>query len=378
VYRELQSNLGVPVTAIYGSDFSVAGYRDQEFGTSFRWDTDLLSGYSSSYLSTVAAGGARRAGAVPARGVRAALRAAEPAAILLTGYSPSFYRSAWIAALRPRRPLLLRAETTDHARSRGAAHEWVRTVALRLLYRSCARLLYVGQRSRNHFRRLGVPENKLVFSPYCVDVAAFDCGEEARTRLRQTTRDRLSVRDTDSVILFSGKLSPRKAPDLLLRAVRSLPSEIRSRLAVVFLGSGELQSALEQMAAASPAVGARFLGFQNQTQLSPYYHAADLLALPSLHSETWGLVVNEGLHHGLPCVVSDAVGCAPDLIEPGGTGEVAATGSVESLAAALHRALILVGRPDIRARCRERVSGYTVGKAAAGIAQAYWAVVKRQ
>jgi len=186
------------------------------------------------------------------------------------------------------------------------------------------------------------------------------------------------VRDTDSVILFSGKLSPRKAPDLLLRAVRSLPSEIRSRLAVVFLGSGELQSALEQMAAASPAVGARFLGFQNQTQLSPYYHAADLLALPSLYSETWGLVVNEALHHGLPCVVSDAVGCAPDLIEPGGTGEVAATGSVESLAAALHRALILVGRPDIRARCRERVSGYTVGKAAAGIAQAYWAVVKRQ
>ena len=32
VYRAVQRDFGVPVTAIYGSDFSVAGYRDREFG----------------------------------------------------------------------------------------------------------------------------------------------------------------------------------------------------------------------------------------------------------------------------------------------------------------------------------------------------------
>ena len=137
------------------------------------------------------------------------------------------------------------------------------------------------------------------------------------------------------MILFSGKLSPRKAPDLLLQAIRAVPSEIRDRMTVAFLGSGELRATLEQTATAPPPIAVRFLGFQNQSQLSPYYHAADLLALPSLHSETWGLVVNEALHHGLPCVVSDAVGCAPDLIEPGVTGEIAAAGSAENLAAAI-------------------------------------------
>jgi glycosyltransferase involved in cell wall biosynthesis len=138
-----------------------------------------------------------------------------------------------------------------------------------------------------------------------------------------------------------------------------------------------LQGALEQLAAGSPAIRARFTGFQNQTQLSPYYHAADLLALPS-RSETWGLVVNEALHHGVPCVVSEGVGCAPDLIEPGITGEIAATGSAESLAAAINRALALVGRPEIRERCCDKVSGYTVEKAAQGIAQAYREVVQAQ
>jgi|HubBroStandDraft_1064217.scaffolds.fasta_scaffold01155_9 glycosyltransferase involved in cell wall biosynthesis len=375
VYRELESTLGIPVTAIYGSDFSVAGYRDREFGASFRWDTDLLSGHSVSFLSTVAAGGARSADRVSARGLGAALRAAKPGAILLTGYSPRFYRAAWVAAWRARRPLLLRAETTDHAQNRGMARERVRTAALRLLYRSCARFLYVGQRSSDHFRRLGIPREKLVFSPYCVDTKAFEPSEEARGRLRAATRESLGIRETEPLILFSGKLSERKAPGLVLRAVKSLPGETRSRITVAFMGSGELQPALEQLAGSSPKIATHFLGFQNQTQLSPYYHAADLLVLPSLHSETWGLVVNEALHHGVPCVVSDAVGCAPDLIEPNVTGEIAASGSAESLAAAIENALALVGRAEIRERCREKVSAYTVEKAAQGIAGAYRAVV---
>ena len=164
----------------------------------------------------------------------------------------------------------------------------------------------------------------------------------------------------------------------MLRAAGLQPPEIRRRITVAFLGSGELQAELEQLAQGPPIIATRFLGFQNQTQLSPYYHAADLLVLPSLHSETWGLVVNEALHHGVPCVVSEAVGCAPDLAEPGVTGEIAATGSAESLAAAIARALPLAGRPEIRERCRAKVSGYTVEKAAQGIAQAYWEAVKPQ
>ena len=59
VYRELQTRLGISVSAIYASDFSVAGYVDTEFGTSFAWDTDLLSGYEYQFLARVAHGGAR-------------------------------------------------------------------------------------------------------------------------------------------------------------------------------------------------------------------------------------------------------------------------------------------------------------------------------
>jgi glycosyltransferase involved in cell wall biosynthesis len=376
VYRVLQSQFRIPVTVIYGSDFSVVGYQDREFGATFAWDTDLLSGYTPLFLSRVSQGGARSVEEVSARRLARALPQAVPKAVLVVGYSPRFHQVALYQAWRAKYPILFRGETTDHARRRGPCKSWIWERTLRCIYQVCNRLLYVGQRSHRHFKRLGCPDEKLVFSPYCVDVSPFEPDEAARARCRPVVRQSLGITEAQTVLLFSGKFSLRKGPDLLLRAIKELPTEIRRHIVVVFLGSGELRETLQALAQGPPPIEAVFLGFQNQTLLSRYYHAADMLILPSQHSETWGLVVNEALHHGLPCVLSASVGCAPDLIDPGVTGDIFETGSARSLAAAIRRAMALIGRPEIRERCRQKVSGYTVVKAAEGIARAYRAVVQ--
>ena len=61
---------------------------------------------------------------------------------------------------------------------------------------------------------------------------------------------------------------------------------------------------------------ASFTGFLNQKEISKAYVVADCLVLPSDYRETWGLVVNEAMASGLPCIVSDACGCAEDLALP--------------------------------------------------------------
>jgi glycosyltransferase involved in cell wall biosynthesis len=374
VYRTLQQEFEVPVTAIYGSDFSVAGYADEEFGASFAWDTDLLSGYTAVFLSRVSEGGATSARQVSAQGLGQALRQARPGTVLMTGYSPRFHQVAFLSTWRAGYPILFRGETTDHARPRGFAKAWLRDRALQVLYRRCAALLHVGQRSYAHLRRLGRGDQLPVFSPYCVDTIPFQTCEDASARLRPATREQLRIGESETVILFSGKLSSRKGPGILLEALKLLPPEVRERMVLVFLGDGELKGKLERQGRMDPHVALRFLGFQNQTQLSRYYHASDLLVLPSIASETWGLVVNEALHHGIPCVVSEAVGCAPDLVEPGVTGEVARAGSAFDLCSAIQRAIPLTGRLEIREACRQKASNYSVEKAAEGIAQAYWTV----
>lgn len=375
LYRLLQQRHGVPVTAIYGSDFSVAGYRDAEFGATFKWDVDLLSGYSSVFLSRVADGGAPTADEVTTQGLLATLRSLRPDTVMIVGYSPRFHRDAWLAAWRTGSRILFRGETNDDAVRRPWWKQLGRDAALRTAYRTCSRLLYVGRRSREHFERLGIASDRLVLSPYCVDTSAFETTDAAREAWRGETRQALGVSADDHVLLYSGKLSWRKGVDLLVEAAKGLPASLRERTVLAFLGDGAMRADLEQLAAQEPRVRTVFLGFKNQRQLSRYYHAADLLVLPSRHSETWGLVVNEALHHGLPCVVSDRVGSSPDLIDAGQTGHTFEAGSARSLSDALAESVSLCGHERVRNACRTKVAGYTTDRAAAGIAEAYASLV---
>jgi glycosyltransferase involved in cell wall biosynthesis len=374
VFRALHQQCGVPLQVIYASDFSVAGYRDAGFGLKLAWDADLLSGYPSRFLARVADGGPRSFEEVSGRGVAAALSRLRPSAVLVCGYRPHFHRAAFFQAWRSGCAVLFRAETTD-AEPRGRVATAVRRAALRMLYDRCARLLYIGERSRRHFESLRCDASRLVFSPYCTDTASFQADEAARVRLRAPLREALGVGPDDLVLLFAGKLTSKKRPDLLVQAMRRLRTSSPRPVVGFFLGDGGLRGELETAVAREPRVRAHFAGFKNQSELSPYYHVADLLVLPSQHSETWGIVVNEALCHGLPSVVSSAVGCAADLVKPGETGEVFDVGSAEGLEAAILRALRLVDRGEIRVVCRRLADQYSVERAAVGIANAYRSVV---
>jgi len=137
------------------------------------------------------------------------------------------------------------------------------------------------------------------------------------------------------------------------------------------VGDGPLRAQVEQQLAARPAVSASFVGFQNQDTLASYYQAADLLVLPSRERETWGVVVNEALLNGLPCIVSDRVGCHPDLIKPGVTGEVCPAHDVQGLAQSIQTLFDRVPSASISADCRELAGRYSVSAAAEGIAKAW-------
>lgn len=366
VYRTVQQQFGVPTTVIYASDFSISGYRDGEFGASFAWDTDLLSGYTSHFLSRVATSGPQSYATVTAARLAPLLKQLDFRAVLLLGYQPRFHLDAFWAARRTGVPLLLRAEAADRNSARSSGKQVVRDTFLRGFYRQFARILTIGAESRAHYRRLGYPEERLIVAPYCVDTSVFAPASGA-----PAIRSEFNLPDDQIVLLFSGKLVPRKAPDKLIAALKQLSAAERARITLLFLGDGELRPTLEAAVHAEPRIDARFVGFKNQSELSPYYHAADLLVLPSSSGETWGLVVNEALYHGVPCVVSDRVGCAPDLIQPGITGEIFTADAVDSLADALRRAFRLLDQPGTADRCRALVAQYSVEAAARGLAQAY-------
>ena len=115
-----------------------------------------------------------------------------------------------------------------------------------------------------------------------------------------------------------------------------------------------------------------FAGFLNQTEMPAAYVATDCLVLPSDYGETWGLVVNEAMACGKPALVSDRVGCGPDLITPGETGALFPFGDVPALAAQITAlaanppALVRMGQ---QARLRV-MDGYSVQRAVSGVLDA--------
>ena len=252
-------------------------------------------------------------------------------------------------------PYLLRGESHADTSATGLRRLGRHTLASYTV-KGAAGALPIGRLNLDFYNRYGpVPS---FWAPYTVDNERFRSVAE-KAKLERT--ERLTSLDLDPqrpVVIFSGKLIPRKRP---LDAVEAI-QRCEGRVSLLILGDGLLRDRIRRFEARLPI---RCVGFVNQADLSRWYACGDVLALPS-EKEPWGVTVNEGMACGLVPVVSDAVGCAPDLVE--GVGEVVPAGDIDKLTAALLKASF--DAPSRAAGIRRRLAHFTVAETADGYEQA--------
>jgi glycosyltransferase involved in cell wall biosynthesis len=134
------------------------------------------------------------------------------------------------------------------------------------------------------------------------------------------------MKEQDLVLLFAGKMEPKKDPFFLIELAGRIA---HPRLKIIFTGNGILEADLKRAAAGDPRI--LFLDFQNQRQMPVVYRLADIFILPSRGpGETWGLAVNEAMACGRAIGVSDMAGGAVDLVRDGENGIVFAPGDVDT------------------------------------------------
>lgn len=369
LFRELAQRLDLEVFFAHrqsASEQAAAGY-----GVAFDWDLDLLDGYRHAFLVNRA----RRPGVGRFSGcdtpeIDEHIRGGGFDAFLVTGWHLKCYWQAVAACRRAGVPVMVRGDS-QLLTPRSSIKRWLKALVYPWLLRRLDAALYVGQRNRDYLVHYGVPGNRLFFVPHCVDTAFF--ANAAVPEDRSATRASWGISCAGAAILFAGRLVDFKRPADLLEALAVLRGQ-GCDVAAVFAGEGEKRTGLETLGQRL-GVPAVFLGFQNQTALPAVYAGADALVLPSDGAETWGLVVNEALACGTPCVVSDACGCAPDMIVPGVTGTVYPYGDISALAKAIQSSLCIPrNTPAIRARS----DAYSVSAAAAGILDACsWLIERR-
>ena len=367
-FRNLAAQPGLDVEVLFGHYASGREQAQAGFGVEFDWDIPLLDGYAHRFLTNVASQpSVNTFKGIDTPGIGQVLRQGRFDAVLALGWHTRGYWQAIQACWREGTAVMARSDSHLHD-----ARPLLTRLAKELPYRYfISRLdacLPVGSWSRDYFLHYGARPERTFLVPHC---AALHPEAERPAALRLAGRQTWDLPQDALVCLLAGKLIPRKCP---LDFVRAIAHASRSAAVVgLVAGDGPLREETSRLAQDLNAP-VRFAGFLNQGEMCRAYAAADVLVLPS-SQETWGLVANEAMAWGLPCVVSELVGCGPDLVEEGVTGFTVPLHDFETLAG---RLALLADDPTARRamseQARPRIAHFTPQAATDGVLQAMAAI----
>ncbi len=276
-----------------------------------------------------------------------------PHVVVVPGWSLFAAQAAILWSRLHRVPYVITSESHALAPRRRWA-EALKAILLPRLIAPAAGFLVTGRMSGAFLERYGADSTHIRVFANTPDAESLKAHAAERSAQRDDVRRGYGFDPDDIVVVSVARLLPQKALDVLIRAVAS--SGIPMRLLLV--GGGPERTALEALAGVE-RVDATFAGHLGGDDLVDAYLAGDIFALLS-RREPWGVVVNEALACGLPVVLSDRVGAAYDLVEPGGNGIIVPADDIRAAAVALGQ---LAGDPDLRrrwgTRSRELIAGWT-------------------
>lgn len=317
VFQLLQTRGVINIRVFYtNGEQAKEGKFDKGFGRQIKWDLPLLDGYDHCFVANKAKEpGSHHYGGIDNPSLIRDIEDWGATAVLIFGWKFRSHLKA-LRHFKGRIPVLFRGDSTllDETSGLKAA---IRRQVLRWVYRHIDIGLYVGKHNKAFYLTHGLREEQLVYAPHAVDNDRFSAWGDQQAATLASWKQQLGIRPDDFVILFAGKLIPKKNPDFLLRLGEVLSNEPNIRILMV--GNGELEQELKQRTEGKEQF--IWLDFQNQTLMPLIYRLGDLFVLPSLGpGETWGLAINEAMDCGLPVAATDRCGGAVDLILPGQNG----------------------------------------------------------
>jgi glycosyltransferase involved in cell wall biosynthesis len=183
-------------------------------------------------------------------------------------------------------------------------------------------------------RAIGVPKGKLTVVPNVIERPNLPRGEKRR----------------DKRLIYAGRLTTEKGPDLMLDLARRLPAA-----EVILAGDGIMREPLQAAAARSGLTNVTFTGPLDRPALERLYASATAVVLPSRCMENSPQTMLEAMACGRAVIVPDHPTLGQWVVD-GETGRVFPAGSGESLAAVAEQVLAdPAGREQMERRAAERI-----------------------
>ena len=282
---------------------------DPDFGKFIGWDIPLLDGYNYKFLNNIS----KDPGSHHFRGIinptlNREIEVWGTDIVWIWGWAFDSHLKA-LRYFKGKKEVWFRGDSTLLDEPNGISFKKiVRRIFLIWVYRHVDKVFYVGTHNKEYFIKHKINDSQLIYAPHAIDNFRFSdpTGEKLKRALK--LRKKLGFHNSDLVLLFAGKLEPRKNPSFLIELMNALESD---NIKLLIVGSGPLESNLKQELNNCNRVF--FLDFQNQSQMPILYRLADFYILPSV-SETWGLAINEALASGTKVIGSKFCGGTIDLI----------------------------------------------------------------
>jgi glycosyltransferase involved in cell wall biosynthesis len=261
--------------------------------------------------------------------MRAVLKEFSPDVIAVNGWGDFGSLQVLKCGADLKRPMVMMSESTVWDEKRAGWKEWTKGRIVRL----CSAGLAGGTPHADYLVKLGIPRERVFLGYDTVDNDYF-AGQTAEARKREA-EIRQKHQLPPKYFLASARFIEKKNLPRLLEAYARYrqfakpPAELWD---LVLLGDGAMRKTLEsQVASLTLQAHVMMPGFKQYPDLPAFYAFAGAFVHAST-TEQWGLVVNEAMAAGLPVLVSNRCGCAPDLVKEGINGFTFDPFDVETLA----------------------------------------------
>lgn len=339
LYKYLNEH-GVKTKAWYGSDESIKGGMDKQFGTEVKWDIPLLQGYQYQFFKNYSWKSSHFNGffGLINLGMIGRLFSMPKSVIVVHGWhyfthlmvlllGKMFGHTVCLRCEMPLNQEMLKTGWKQSLKKFGLKH---------FLFPRINYFLNIGTQNRLFYKSLGIADNRIIFCPYSVDNDRFRAERKEYIPQLSQIRASLGIAEGDKVILYSGKYISKKRPIDLLNAYIKLN---QPNCWLLMVGEGELRGEMERIIAEHNLNKVILTGFINQSKIAEYYAISNVFVMCSTIGETWGLSANEAMNFNLPLIISDQTGCAGDLIKEGVNGYIFETGNVDDLTLKLDKLL---------------------------------------
>jgi glycosyltransferase involved in cell wall biosynthesis len=327
IFKLLQQRKVIAIKVFYTLGQQEVKY-DPGFGKNINWDIPLLDGYEYEWIeNTAAIPGSHHPKGIINPGLIRRINLFRPDAVLVFGWNYSSHLKL-ICHFKNKLPVYFRGDSTllNYTNPVKAA---LKNMYLKWVYRHITHAFYVGTNNKAYFKKYGLQNSQLSFTPHAIDNERFKTN-----RLQDVDKLRLSLNLTaeDILIVYAGKFESVKNIKLLITAVKILN---KHHVHLLLVGNGAEEHDLKTLAGSGAAKdNIHFMDFVNQADIPIVYQAADIYCLPSV-SETWGLSVNEAMVCNKAILVADKVGCATDLVKEDYNGAIFKSNDEKNLVDAL-------------------------------------------